>query len=128
MDFLNKTLTKNQLLEVNPLVLAFVGDSVHTLFVRDKIVKDTNLTCNNHHKKASQECKATHQAKVLDNILDILTDEELNIVRRTRNTKINHQAKNSSLEDYKKATSYEALIGWLYLQGDYDRMEKLLNF
>lgn len=128
MDILNKTLTKKQLLELSPLVLAFIGDSVHTLYVRDGVVKSSNMTANNLHKKASLKCKATHQAKVLDEILNLLTQEEQDVVRRTRNCKVNHTAKNSSLEDYKKATSYEALIGWLYLQGDYERMEKFLNY
>lgn len=127
MNFAKTPLTKNQLLEVNPIVLAFVGDSVHTLFVRDDIVKSKNFLVGEQHKRSSNICKASHQSKLYDALLPHLTEEELTILKRAKNSKTHNKAKNADMEEYKKATAFEALIGWLWLQGDYDRMIKLLN-
>ena len=120
-------LTQNKLNELNPLVLAFIGDGVHTMFVRDYVVKSALLKLNNYNKTCSSFCKAKTQAKVLDNIIESLTEEEQNIVRRTRNTKTNNIAKNSNLVEYKKATCFEALVGWLYLSGQNCRLQEILN-
>lgn len=113
--------------ETSPIMLAFIGDAVHTLYVRDKVVKANNLLIKDYHKKSSLECKAAFQAKELDRIEDILTDDERDVVRRARNAKLGHIAKNSDIETYKKATSYESLIGYLYLKGSFDRIKEILN-
>lgn len=114
--------------EINPIVLAFIGDGVHTLFVRDKVVKESNLLVNDCHKKSAKFCKAKSQAEKLDLLNSILTEEEQNIVRRARNAKTHNIAKNSDIETYKKATSYEALVGYLYLSGNYDRLNEILKY
>ena len=113
--------------ETSPIMLAFIGDAVHTLYVRDKIVKSGNLLLKDYHKKSSQECRASAQAEMLDNILGNLNEKEQDIVRRARNAKLGHIAKHSDIETYKKATSFEALIGYLYLQGNFDRLKEILK-
>jgi len=113
--------------ELSPIVLAFVGDGVHTLYVRDRVVKNSNLLVNSCHKLSSKHCNAKAQAGKLDVIKDILTEEEQDIVRRARNAKVNNIAKNADLETYKKATSFEALVGYLYLKGDYKRLKQILD-
>ena len=126
-DIFNKNISMNNINELNPLALAFIGDGVHTLYVRDKIIKANNLKQNDYHKLCARECNAKAQSLFLDSIVKELSDDELNIVRRTRNTKIHHTSKNNSEEVYKKATCFEALIGYLYLIGNYDRMYYILN-
>lgn len=113
--------------EVNPIMLAFIGDAVHTLYVRDRVVKSGNLLLKDYHKKSSNLCKASAQAEVLDRVLQCLTENEKDIVRRARNVKLGHIAKNSDIETYKKATSFEALIGYLYLQGNFERLNEILK-
>lgn len=109
------------------LSLAFVGDSVHTLFIREHIVKNHNLKMDDINRLANKFCKASSQAKVLENIKPFLTDEELEIVRKTRNIKNKHKAKNVDIMTYKEATCYEALIGYYYLENNKERLEFLLN-
>ena len=120
-------ISKTELIQISPLVLAFVGDSVHTMFVRNFVVKSKLEKLNDYNKHCSHYCKAKTQSLVLDKIADILTDEEKDVVRRTRNTKTNNIAKNSNLTEYKKATCFESLIGWLYLGGQEERLNEFLN-
>lgn len=127
-DILQSNCDMRKIVEMSPIVLAFIGDGVHTLFVRDKVVKGCDVKVNDCHKKSALYCKAESQAKMLDTIMDILTEEEKDIVRRARNSKTNNIAKNSDLVTYKKATSYEALIGYTYLKGDYTRLNEILNY
>ena len=115
-----------QLLTTNLLSLAFLGDSVHTQFVREKVLEKSGKMTN-YHTLASKYCKAAHQAIVMTRILPELTEDEREIVRRARNAKPKHTAKNASHADYTEATMYEALIGYLYLKNDIDRLDKFLN-
>lgn len=117
-----------QLIEVSPTVLAFLGDSVHTLFVREYVLKSYDYTLRNFNKMCSKFCSAVWQAKVLDNLKPMLNEQEEDLVRRARNAKTNNVAKNASVEEYKKATSLEALIGWLYLKNEKERLNEILNF
>ena len=120
-------ISKTELVQISPLVLAFVGDSVHTMFVRNFVVKSSLQKLNDYNKQCSHFCKAKTQSVVLDQISSSLTEEEQDVVRRTRNTKTNNIAKNSNLTEYKKATCFEALIGWLYLGGNEERLNEFLN-
>ncbi len=111
----------------NLLPLAFIGDSVHTLFVREYILSIAKGKLENYHSKSARLCKASSQAKVLKDIIPLLTEEENDIVRRARNAKPKHQAKNASSADYSYATAFEALIGYLYILGRNERLEEILN-
>ena len=85
--------------KTNLLPLAFLGDSLHTLYVRNKILKMYDDKMKNYHQKASYFCKASFQSKVLNKIYDDLNDKEKEIVRRARNAKPKHTAKNASTKD-----------------------------
>ena len=125
----NKEILHQILTKGNILTLAFIGDSVHTLFVREKVLQTGNLKMNNYHTKASKFCKASTQAKVLiDDIIPLLNESELEIVRRARNAKPKHQAKNASNAEYSHATAFEALVGYLYLKGEEKRLQEILEF
>lgn len=117
----------NKLLKTNLLPLAFIGDSVHTLFIRQWCLTNENDKMENYHIKASKYCKASSQAKVLNLLLDILTDDEKNIVRRGRNAKPKHQAKNASSSEYSQSTAFEVLIGYLYMSKSEERLKEILN-
>ena len=108
------------------LSLAFVGDAVHTLFIRERIVKDNNLKMDETNKLVSKYCRASAQAKTLEVILPALTDEEKEIVRMTRNIKNKHKAKNTDTMTYKYATCYEALVGYCYMENKIGRLNFLL--
>lgn len=127
-DVLCPPMQESAFKEINPIVLAFIGDGVHTLYVRDKVVKNSNLLVNKCHVQSAKFCNAKSQANKLNGLMEHLNETELDIVRRARNAKTNNIAKNSDVETYKKATSFEALIGYLYLKGDFDRLNFILKF
>lgn len=118
----------NKLVKTNLLPLAFIGDAVHTLFIREYTLENYSVNkMDNYHSLSSKYCKASSQAKTLNYILPLLDEEEKEIVRRGRNAKPKHQAKNASNADYAYATAFEILIGFLYLKGDENRLNKILN-
>lgn len=111
----------------NPLVLSFVGDSVQTLYVRTKLCLTRGEKAGLLHKLAVPELKAAGQCAAMHNILPLLTEEESDIYKRARNAKSPSTAKNASVSDYRTASGFEALIGFLYLAGDTARLEELMN-
>ncbi len=117
----------NKLIYGNLLSLAFLGDSIHTNFVREYVLKEYAGKMDDFHHKASALCKASHQAKVLETISPLLSEEESEIVRRARNARPKHTAKNATSRDYAYATAFEALIGFLYLNENNSRLEEILN-
>ena len=121
----NKELLK-KLNETNLLSLAFIGDAVHTLFVRRQIL-EAEGKMNNYHTQASKYCKAAAQAKAMKKLTPLLSEKEQTIVRRARNAKPHHQAKNATSADYNEATMFEALIGYLYLSDNHERLEQFLK-
>ena len=122
----NKKLLEN-LVKTNLLPLAFIGDGVHTLFVREKVIEKINDKMGSYHNSAAYFCKANTQANVLKKLIPLLSDDEIDIVRRGRNTKPKHHAKNASSSDYSYATAFEILIGYLYLKGEQERFDEILN-
>ena len=115
-------------LSLSPLALAFIGDAVHTQFVREFVLLNRdNLKLSNYHTLAKSFCNAKHQKEVLEKILPTLCDAEKEVVRRARNAKSKHKAKNFDEEEYKKATAFEALVGYLYLSKQSERLNEILN-
>lgn len=112
---------------LNPLVWAYVGDSVYELFIRTNLVNNLNEKVHKLHVSAIKFVKAAGQAKILKAIEDELTDEEKNIVRRARNTQNHHIAKNATPAEYAYATAFEGLIGYLYLTKQDERLKYILN-
>ena len=107
--------------------LAFLGDAIHTAFVRKSLLKDTQQKLDSLNRNASRFCSAKTQSKVLTSLLPLLNEEENDIVRRARNSKPKHSAKNANPAEYHKATAFEALIGWLYLNEYKERLNQFLN-
>ena len=112
---------------INPLVLAYVGDAVFEVYVRTKVVNDGMLKTNKLHRLSIEFVKAKAQAEALERIKDNLTEEELNIVRRGKNVNSNTIPKNAEIADYKKATALEALIGYLFLGENQDRLNEIID-
>ncbi len=120
---LNKSDTDPNML--SPLVLAYIGDAVFELLVRERILK--NEAVNKLNRKASGIVKASSQSKMYDVLLPILDERELSVLKRGRNAKSNTKAKNQSIIDYRRATGVEALFGYVYLNGDMQRLMLLFE-
>ena len=112
---------------MSPLTWAYVGDSVYELYIRTYLSNTTNLNAHNMHVKAIKYVKANAQAEIIQRIMEDLTDDEKDIVRRGRNTDNHHLPKNSSRQEYAYATAFEALIGYLYLTKQNERLENILK-
>ena len=106
--------------------LAFVGDALFSLFARAKVV-DIFAKSGKFHAMATKIVKAESQAKMLDCLLDGLTEREKSVVRRAKNTHTSSKSKNAGLADYKKATAFEALLGYLYLTKNEKRLNNILE-
>ncbi|MCR4842969.1 MAG: ribonuclease III [Eubacterium sp.] len=111
----------------SPLSLAYIGDAVYDLIIRTLVVGQGNTSPSKLHKKTSSVVKAPSQAKTLFAIEDLLTEEEEKIVKRGRNAKSYTGAKNASVTEYRLATGFEALIGYLYLTDRFDRIVELVR-
>ncbi|MBQ3136925.1 MAG: ribonuclease III [Clostridia bacterium] len=112
---------------LSPLNLAFIGDTVFDLFVREKLVCEANRPVSKLHNKAAGMVKASAQARAVERIKDKLSEQEQNVIRRGRNAHVNHKAKNMSEADYHLATGLEALFGYLYLKGETDRLNEIFE-
>ncbi len=113
--------------EMAPLTWAYVGDAVFELYIRENLVNKTKLKPHRLHLESIKYVKASAQAKTLKQIEETLTEEEKDIIRRTRNTKNHHLPKNADVNDYMYATAFEGLIGYLYLLGRKERLEEILR-
>lgn len=119
---------KNQdIRSYSPLTLAYIGDGVYELIIRTILVKKGNCPVNRLHKKASSLVKAAAQSDIMEVIEEKLTPEELSVYRRGRNAHSPTMAKNATMADYRRATGFEALMGYLYLKEDYSRMVTLIR-
>ena len=112
---------------LNPQVLAFVGDGVYSMYIRHKIVLSENIKGKELHAQVTNYVKAKGQSDFIERLLPTLTEEELAVYKRARNHKTLSQAKNANIVDYKRATGLEAVIGYLYLSGKIDRLNEILK-
>lgn len=112
---------------ISPLALAFVGDAVFGLMVRQRLVCDANRPVNRLHKLSVDAVKASAQAEAAKRILPLLTEEETDVFKRGRNAHNRHTPKNQSEGDYHYATGLEALFGYLYLQQNHERLRVLFD-
>ena len=111
----------------SPLTLAYIGDGVFDLIIRSVVVGNGNTSPNKLHQHTSGIVKATTQSAMIDALEELLTEEEADVYRRGRNAKSHSVAKNASVSDYRKATGFEALMGYLYLTNRMDRMVELIR-
>lgn len=121
-----KKLDKTEVRMLNPLKLAYVGDAVYEVYIRQYLINSINNSPSEMSKKAIKYVKASAQAKLVKGLQTYFTDEEWTFVKRGRNQKSNTVPKNAVLSDYKYATGFEALIGYLYLIGEENRIVEII--
>ena len=112
---------------LSPLTWAYIGDAVYELHIREHLINTTNLKPHKLHIETIKYVKASAQANILKRIEPYLTEEEKDIIRRGRNTETHSAPRNSNPEDYMYSTAFEALIGYLYLTEQKDRLKEILN-
>ena len=112
----------------SPLVLAYLGDAVYELAIRTLVVNEGNRQVNKMHKESASLVKAGTQMEFLLAIEDELTEEEKSVYRRGRNAKSVTMAKHATMIDYRMATGFEALMGYLYLTEQFDRLVELAGY
>lgn len=112
---------------LSPLQLAYIGDAVYELFIRTFLIGTKNIPVNELHKEAVEYVKAKAQADITHYLENKLTEEEWQIVKRGRNAKSGSAPKNANLLDYRYATGFETLIGYLYLNGNYERILEIFT-
>ena len=127
MFSLGEKMDKVKAKNLSPVVLAFIGDAVYSLFVREKLTFNNDSKTGMLNKLAISEVRATAQSEFIKEILSLLTEEELSIFKRGRNAKKTTRSKSASIADYNNSTGFEALLGYLYLTGEVDRLNFLLN-
>jgi ribonuclease-3 family protein len=121
------SLEKKEAKQYSPLTLAYLGDGVYDLIIRTLLVEQANQPVKALHRKASAIVKAQSQARLLHEITELLTEEELSVYKRGRNAKSATSAKNASIGDYRVATGLEALFGYLYLENRMERAVALVR-
>ena len=121
------TLSVKEATQLSSITLAFIGDAVYTLYVREKLVFQKDEKGNELNKKTSAVVKATAQSEFVLKILPLLTAEESAIFRRGRNAKKTTKAKSASVMEYNNSTGFEALLGYLYVTGNLERINYLLS-
>lgn len=112
--------------EYSPLVLAYIGDAIYEVYVRNYLVSQHNMQVDKLHKMAVSMVKSSAQAKSFHKIENLLTEEEVAVFKRGRNAK-SSVPKNSDMSEYKTATGLEALVGYIYLKGDKNRLDEIMN-
>lgn len=111
----------------SPLVLAYIGDGIFELVIRSLLVGQGNIQVAKLHKKASSLVNAGAQSAMIERIKEHLTEEELQVFRRGRNANSFTMAKHATVSEYRRATGFEALMGWLYLEGRTKRLLELVK-
>lgn len=113
--------------QYSPLALAYMGDSILDLLVKKYFVTHSNMQPHKYHVEVSKIVKAVNQADYIDRIMEELSEDELDVYKRGRNTNTHSKAKNATMGQYRKATGLEALYGYLYLKGDIDRLQYFVD-
>lgn len=124
---LKDKISKEKANNINPIVLAFVGDAVYSLYIREKLAFSHDAKAHQLNKLATKSVKATAQAEFIKKIMPILTEEEVAVYKRARNAKKTTRAKSATVAEYNMSTGFEALIGYLYVTGQEERMDILLS-
>lgn len=113
--------------QYSPLALAYMGDSILDLLVKKYFVTHSNMQPHKYHVEVSKIVKAVNQADYIDQIMEELSEDELDVYKRGRNTNTHSKAKNATMGQYRKATGLEALYGYLYLKGNMERLQYFVN-
>ncbi len=113
--------------DYSPLTLAYIGDSIYDLIIKSLVVNEGNRPVKELHRQTSRFVNASAQSQMMRALQDKLTEEEHGVYKRGRNAKSVSPAKNQSVTDYRRATGFEALMGYLYLKGDLKRLLELVK-
>ncbi|MGN0150765.1 MAG: Mini-ribonuclease 3 [Clostridia bacterium] len=114
--------------QYSPLALAYIGDGVYELYVRSRVIEEhSNLPAHKLHLHTVKYVKAHAQSNSIEALQNILTEEEASVYRRGRNAKSATVPKNANMVEYRRATGFEALIGYVYLTGDTERLNELMD-
>ena len=124
---LDYVVSKEKAKLTNPQVLAFIGDSVYALYMKTYVVHNNITNSNNLNTLTNNLVNATKQSTVLENLLNFFNEEEMAIFKRARNYKTANVAKHASVVDYRRATGLEAVIGYLYLTNEVERLNSVLK-
>lgn len=127
MEFIERKKAVEEVKMLSPLVWAYIGDSVYEMFIRVNLVNQSNTKPHKLHIESIQYVKAKAQADTLKKLQEYLTEAEIDIVKRGRNVQNHHVAKNANVADYAMSTAFEALIGYLYLTKQDERLQEILN-
>lgn len=122
-----QTLSKTEAKLINPITLAFLGDAVYSLWVREQLVRSGVGKAADFQRAAGKIVSAHGQSAFLEQVLPLLTEEEDEIYRRGRNAKKATKSKNATASEYSRSTGFEAVMGYLYLIGEHERIEQLLS-
>ena len=120
-------LEKRDILGYSSLTLAYIGDGIYELVIRTLVVNKANTSAKNLHRMSSSLVKAQTQAQMAHELSEELTEEEMKVYKRGRNAKSATMAKNATMSDYRAATGFEALMGYLYLTEQSERMMELIR-
>lgn len=127
MFSLDSVVDKAEARQFSPVVLAFVGDAVYSLYIREKLSLTTDYKTGELQRLTSQLVSAHGQSELLEKVLPLLNEEEEDIFRRGRNAKKATKSKNASVAEYNRSTGFEALLGYLYISGQRERINFLLS-
>ena len=127
MEFIERKKEIEDVKMLSPLVWAYIGDVIYETFIRVNLVNNSNAKPHKLHIESIKFVKAKAQADILKKLMDNLTESEKEIVRRGRNVQNHHVAKNANIADYAHSTAFEALIGYLYLTKEDERLKEILN-
>lgn len=119
-------LTKTQAMQINAVTLAFVGDAVYSLYVRERLTREVGGKSADLQRSAARIVSAKGQSDFLDKLLPLFTEEEADVFRRAKNAKKGTKSKNASHLEYNRSTGFEAVLGYLYLTGETARIHELL--
>ncbi len=121
-------MTEAEAKQMNPIVLAFLGDAVYSLWVRERLVRSGVGKASDFQRAASKIVSARGQSAFLENVLPLLTEEETEIFKRGRNAKKPTKSKSATAAEYNRSTGFEAVLGFLHLTGQTGRIETLLSY
>lgn len=124
---MQRPITAQEARQLNPVVLAFVGDAVYSLYVRERMVCSGEGKAAEFQRAASRIVSAEGQSRFLDELLPLFTEEENEVFRRGRNAKKATKSKHASAADYNRSTGFEAVVGYLYLTGRDERLAELFS-
>lgn len=124
---LEHPVSKQDALALHPMALAFVGDAVQSLYTRTRVTIGSSQKTGALHHEVTKVVKAVSQAAEAEKLMPLFNEAEQDVFRRARNCKVQTSAKHAQMSEYRRASGFEAVLGYLYLIGDNERLDKFLS-